>query len=387
MDLTNLQSNLVEWATLTNNFYISMAESDKVHDIAFYQQSPLLDITESPDVVVLGINPGSAGSFTDQKSDQKWIENGIGSRQHLLNGNPDWKNHDSWVFARNVKGLLRPTLGDSVNNNNKLVFTNATFFNTLKVNLLPPDVLPESLPYTVNLIQILNPKFVVALGGNDCFKLLKNKYKDFEYTSIFGTKLLLGQLNNITYVGIYHTSYHYFRELTILIQKALKIVYDNIGLTITDIKDILTKYCENEWNAVVTHKPNNNEKKERALEIKQILEKELNVEKSDLKKIYIYINDDIEAVFVAQSNDQCIYWRHIAYNGNVNYDNPAASYAHTSKIRMILEKHGYSLTPWHLGRKSLSKFDGYMIDSEDTASKIIEEITQIKAELNNVFSH
>lgn len=67
----NIQELLHSWAEDVVKNYVKIARSDPKYDIAFYQQSPLRDIKERVDIVVMGINPGSSGSYTSQKSNKE----------------------------------------------------------------------------------------------------------------------------------------------------------------------------------------------------------------------------------------------------------------------------------------------------------------------------
>lgn len=69
-----LQNNLIDWADKVVNNYIDLV--NKGNDFAFYTQSDLTKLfgvcPGNVDVMILGINPGSEGSYTAQKQSPQW---------------------------------------------------------------------------------------------------------------------------------------------------------------------------------------------------------------------------------------------------------------------------------------------------------------------------
>ena len=55
----DIQKELREWADKTAKGYVSIAKEEGEKAPSFYTQSNLTKILNSPEVVVLGINPGS----------------------------------------------------------------------------------------------------------------------------------------------------------------------------------------------------------------------------------------------------------------------------------------------------------------------------------------
>lgn len=387
----NIQELLHSWAEDVVKNYVGIARSDPKYDIAFYQQSPLRDIKERVDIVVMGINPGSSGSYTSQKSNKEWSKDGkdfIG--KHLLNGNPRWVKHKKeWSFWRNTIALMSPAFGNILENDTKTVFTNATFFNTPKASALTRELMNKTLSDSIKLIDILSPtsKIVITLSGATCFDYLKTFYKvDFQTESIYGNKLILGRLNGFTYIGIYHPASRYTRVLTKLIQKAIKLVKEHVNLELEKLKELIMNQCANEWEDVKNYVPTTNDKLQCALELKRLLETHFGIEKPIKGKIRIRLNDRIEAVFVAQSKSQCIYWRHIDYNGKIHYDNPAAAYSHAAEIMGLLKRKGYkdNEVQTNLGQKPLTSFN-YMGDIDCVAAEIEAEIIFIEKEICKLF--
>ena len=65
-DKNQLQILLKAWAENAVRMYHQIASRDDVN-IAYYTQSDLSLLTTSPELMIVGINPGSFSSYSDQK--------------------------------------------------------------------------------------------------------------------------------------------------------------------------------------------------------------------------------------------------------------------------------------------------------------------------------
>lgn len=69
--MKNFQEKLHTWALNTVEVYKTIAEEEENTDFtshtAFYTQSDLARLVSSPKIVVMAINPGSNGSYREQK--------------------------------------------------------------------------------------------------------------------------------------------------------------------------------------------------------------------------------------------------------------------------------------------------------------------------------
>lgn len=199
------QTELKEWADRTANKYDELAKSDAKYDLAFYTQSDLTQLNTNPNVVVMGINPGSVGSYSDQRAqtNEYWRLNGRMDGKHLLMGNPNWENRNSWHYWNRLVAFFALCENDFFNNS---VITNASFFNTRKFDELPNELYRKTIPWTIELIDILQPKMVVCLSGKNCFDKIKHGMPEFESRSIWKW-ISCGKLNGKTYIGVPHPSY------------------------------------------------------------------------------------------------------------------------------------------------------------------------------------
>ena len=67
------RDSLLNWANETAAGYVILA---KQFDMGFYTQSDMTKIFQSPKVVIIGINGGSDGSYTDQINNPGWMKDG-----------------------------------------------------------------------------------------------------------------------------------------------------------------------------------------------------------------------------------------------------------------------------------------------------------------------
>ena len=111
----DIQKELREWADRTAKGYVAIANDLKDKAPSFYTQSDLTKITTSPEVLVLGINPGSTGSYLSQKDNPNWGLNGKDmDGEHLIlgnyckneSGNTNWNDRDKWPFWWRLKAYF-----------------------------------------------------------------------------------------------------------------------------------------------------------------------------------------------------------------------------------------------------------------------------------------
>lgn len=67
----DLQQRLLMWAEQVVNEYNPIAQSKKVN---YYTESDLTQIKESPNLLLLGINPGSAGGNGKQLTAKEFLK-------------------------------------------------------------------------------------------------------------------------------------------------------------------------------------------------------------------------------------------------------------------------------------------------------------------------
>ena len=223
-----MQDELKKWAKKAVAAYHKIAEDV---NLAYYTQSPLSKIVDNPVLMVVGINPGSGGTYSDQRKNKNWkyLYKDPKDENHLLEGNycqeegkpSSWDNHKNWNYWSNLKRCLSESnLPTIIEDDSKVIITNASFFNTSKANEISEDILKKTIPYTLELIQITNPKYLIFLSGQRCFERLSclansSKFFKFEYKHVCG-RIYLGKLNDRLCIGIPHPAYKTNEELNLV---------------------------------------------------------------------------------------------------------------------------------------------------------------------------
>ena len=230
----DIQKELMDWAEKTVETYKNQPE-----DLGFYTQTPLsifLDENiKEPDLLILGINPGSGGGIKEytgtellkgnpcfERIDNDYIINELKNKEDKI------KNTRGWALWHQIYRMLeysnRQELLEDINN---FVISNMIFFGTENEKQIPKKIdLNECARRTVELVNILHPKIVLLLGSNA--------------TTLFEevSKLKLGTLvdNSISYLkysdntlvlSIKHTAYHYSNLEKELIGKTIGYALDH----------------------------------------------------------------------------------------------------------------------------------------------------------------
>ena len=87
-EVMNIQEEIVKWAEKTVREYHEIASRKEVN-LAYYTQSDLSLISEKPELMIVGINPGSGGTYKEQCENKNWsyLYNNNQDQNHLLKGN------------------------------------------------------------------------------------------------------------------------------------------------------------------------------------------------------------------------------------------------------------------------------------------------------------
>lgn len=249
-----METKLLNWAKETYKTYSELVGR---HDIGFYSQTPLWGIKEPVKVVVMGINPGSGGSFSDMKTKVNWGFDKLGEEpyRHLMRGNICWKDHTKWRYWNNVMNLLSTAYpGIKEKEEKECVFTNATFFNTPKAKDVFDGLYKETLPSTINLIEILSPEMVISLSANNFDRMKCALGDDFQYVEVFGRRLMLGRHKEMLFVSVWHPAARYTKAYKELVQKSLALIRKNLTRSMEEIASLLQSSLQEEWNAVTRRK-------------------------------------------------------------------------------------------------------------------------------------
>lgn len=170
----SIKELLYNWAKEAINEFNSVSKATTTQ---YYLQSPLDQITEPIDTLILGINPGSTEpGVTEMKSPEEFLK-----------GNIDWDNRfkDGYVSSNWAKYFGNGHFmlcGDqerrngSLDEDTKTVWSNLTPFATTKASKLSKDHLEKGIPVGVQMIKILKPKRII-LFTTDGFNRLEQYAK------------------------------------------------------------------------------------------------------------------------------------------------------------------------------------------------------------------
>ncbi len=139
----------------------------KEFDTCYYTQSPLSQIEDCIDTLILGINPKGDGKVSKDKT-----------ADEFLDGNECWSTRFKWKFfveTRWFLGYNHLESSDSVDNEKKTVWANLTPFVSNKgFSDLKPELVSVGVESTLRLIEILKPKRIILLT-KDGFRELRGK--------------------------------------------------------------------------------------------------------------------------------------------------------------------------------------------------------------------
>lgn len=383
-----LQNSLEDWAQETIEAYHMIAQEV---NLAFYTQSDLSILRESPELAIVGINPGGKekDTYEGQRKNKHWsylYNNPLElDKNHLLKGNycheegksSYWEEHKKWSYWSRLKHCLEKTyLKDVIDDDSKIIVTNASFFSTPTAKEIEEWLLEKTIPYTLELIKITTPKHLIFLSGNKCFKRLdrlsKNTLK-FEYKQICGN-IYVGNLNGKLCIGIPHPAYKTTEELN-LIASVMSFVINQKNYKDIDV-EVIKKECSEQIRAYEERIINHNKtsgsinKNQIVIQVisrlKTIFDENSLVEKQEPKLYRFKLNDEL--ILTITSKEQ----GYIAIRG-IDKNNDL-----TDKYSQILKRFEFlPIDKVWLGKKNFKAFGNSV---EEVVNTIVEEVAKIKTE-------
>lgn len=389
-DKNQIQEKLRKWANETVIAYHKIASRDNVN-IAYYTQSDLSLLSEKPELMIVGINPGNpygVTPYTEQCKNKNWsyLHNNPLDKNHLLKGNyckvegkPSWDAHREWKYWSGLrKCLSRTTLSTVIDDDSKIIVTNASFFSTKKADGISESLLRETIPFTLNLIHITTPNIIIFLSGKKCFDRLYrlsnySKLFQFKYKHICGN-IYVGVLNGKYCIGIPHPAYKTSEELN-LVASVLPFL-----VNVTNYEDIDDELIRRECAKQITEYDDR-------IYNKKSVNKQINlfdqngivqqtVSRISLipyeEKSHRYKLNEKYGITITASNKGYIGIRHI------NYDHKGYEFPQDKEVLSLketLKERGYITTEnaW-IGTKSFKEFG--MIEDE-IVTRIVSEINEI----------
>lgn len=383
----NIQVKLQAWAKESvAAYHASREEVNK----AYYTQSDLSLISEEPELMIVGINPGSGGTYDEQRENENWyyLSKNPLDKNHLLKGNycrekgepSSWENHRKWGYWNGLKRCLSHTnLAAIMEDDSRIIITNASFFSTKKANEISDSLLIKTIPFTLNLIDITAPKHLIFLSGKSCFERLHRLSKSsqliqFEYKHVCGN-IYVGKLNGKLCVGIPHPTYKTNEELN-LVASVIPFIF-----SVTNYEDIdVELICKETAKQIKEYEEriHNKKKQVKISDLSTLIEKvisECNLDAYDEKK-YRYKLNGKYGITIADKEKGYIGIRHIKYDTK-GYSN--AQNKEVLAIRDMLKGRGYNTSEnaW-IGKK---RFSQYGNNDKEIIESICKEIEGIKKEI------
>lgn len=356
-----MQEKITDWANKVVNIYNS-------YEISFYTQSDLKKITQSPEILILGINPGSEGAYNKIDAET------------FMRGNTKFSERDKWHLWRQLKKILAfGNLSYLIEDETRFVFTNVYHFGTLKAVHLSSELKNNEniVNLTINLIKdVLKPKRVLCLGKHDCFDKLHIKCQD-----LIAGELTYGKLNEIPVYGIPHTSSFYTNEESEMIGKVLSALFTG---KIEPDKEKIAECFKDEIKAFEERKeqikPDNISK----FMIAEAFRKFSQLKEHERMKDWYNLTNDI-VVRVADVHEGLVNFRHSNFDEKNNYGKSPQNYSHTKEIIEELEKIGYGNKDFQtsLGTKKFSQYK--KSNPQEILLAIFQELNELKPVLEDLF--
>ncbi|MDO4158935.1 MAG: hypothetical protein Q4D41_00585 [Prevotellaceae bacterium] len=379
--MNQLQQEIHKWGDEAVKSYIEVAKTFKEKEgSAFYTQSPLNIIDENPELVIIGINPGSTGTYKEQLEHQKWKSAGFPSVEGFLKGNViSWHDRDNdWHFWKRIHSILKVANREYLlkDDNKKLVCTNITPFGTKKEKQLQREIIQKTSHHTVELLEILKPKVVLCLGRttyNELCRFINAR----DVACVYPSVLSIAFHDDYIIVGIQHPSARYTYEQISLVGESLRQIFDHHGrITAEEIRecnDVKTAY----QNYLLRKHTQKNKKMQVSLEtIAQLLQEQgfEKIEGSEGKSTYRFRLSDSHPIAITVTNSQSGYIgvRYAKYVGHYhkgNYENEEQI------INKLLTLKGYKKADAWFAIKAFSDFE---TDSEQLINAIVDECILIK---------
>lgn len=385
-----LQNSLEDWAQETIEAYHKIAQEV---NLAFYTQSDLSILRESPELAIVGINPGGKekDTYEGQRKNKHWsylYNNPLElDKNHLLKGNycheegkPSyWEKHKKWSYWSGLKRCLSNTyLSNDIEDDRKIIVTNASFFSTPTAKEISEDLLIRTIPYTLGLIEKATPKHLIFLSGKKCFERLNSISKlsgliNFEYRHVCGN-IYIGNLNGKLCIGIPHPAYKTNEELN-LVASVIPYLINVKGYIDIDV-ELINKECSKQIEAykerIINHKKTSGsiDKNQIVLQaiprLKTIFNENSLLEKQEPKLYRFKLNDEL--ILTITSKEQ----GYIAIRG-IDKNNDL-----TDKYSQILKRFEFlPIEKVWLGKKNFKAFGNSV---EDVVNSIVDAVTKIKTE-------
>ena len=371
---TNLQDMLLIWATETVTAYKGFAQQlkDKPQSkyTAFYTQSDLTRLTDSPQLAILAINPNSTCSYADQVANPYWkldVKAGM-TAECFLQGNPDFPNRQGWRLWNRLSRMLElGGIEHLIASEECFAYANIVNFNSPHPQDIPTEVFNQCAEYSFKLIELLQPKFIICLGRAPFDALVNQSHSNVDEIIPGDVDRIV--LGNSIVVRIPHTSKFYTKEEMEMVGKVLALLFHHPEYNGVQVRNVLT----NEIKAFEDKRNRKSEKKGscKKIELDSI---PLDYELLDVTHQRYLFASFLELTVAVKQGFVGI--RHLVRHGNYL----RCSEPNEEQLRTILEEFGFDVEKtqancaW-LGKKSLRDFGE---SSNEVINHVQTELKQIE---------
>jgi hypothetical protein len=378
----NIQAKLEKWAKETVEVYKKQST-----EIGFYTQTPLSiflkDNIQKPDLLILGINPGSGGGIRRNTGTELLKGNpcfeGMDSERIIKNMSEEKdnnKNRKGWALWHRVNNMLKFSNNEDhkkiLRNLDRFVLSNMIFFGTEKENQIPNIKREECAKQTIELISILQPKVVLLLGSQS--RKLFDRVSENKLEVLVPNSMYHCMSGKSHVLAIKHTAYYYSSIEMELIGKTIGYILDH-SEEIINKECIYASYIKEDIICFEESQMANQPKRKAKMDSTRIIELIITspyFQLTQIEKENYSLSKNL-MIRITKTGKGYLAIRHKTFNGKIQY--PNSKYDFTERYRNILMEKGWNCdTPVWLGTKLIKDY-GHKDD--EIVTKIVSEINDI----------
>lgn len=378
----NIKEKLNDWAKETVEVYKKQST-----EIGFYTQTPLSiflkDNIQKPDLLILGINPGSGGGIRRNTGTELLKGNpcfeGMDSERIIKNMSEEKdnnKNRKGWALWHRVNNMLKFSNNEDhkkiLRNLDRFVLSNMIFFGTEKENQIPNIKREECAKQTIELISILQPKVVLLLGSQS--RKLFDRVSENKLEVLVPNSMYHCMSGKSHVLAIKHTAYYYSSIEMELIGKTIGYILDH-SEEIINKECIYASYIKEDIICFEESQMANQPKRKAKMDSTRIIELIITspyFQLTQIEKENYSLSKNL-MIRITKTGKGYLAIRHKTFNGKIQY--PNSKYDFTERYRNILMEKGWNCdTPVWLGTKLIKDY-GHKDD--EIVTKIVSEINDI----------
>ena len=384
----NIKEKLNDWAKETVEVYKKQST-----EIGFYTQTPLSiflkDNIQKPDLLILGINPGSGGGIRRNTGTELLKGNpcfeGMDSERIIKNMSEEKdnnKNRKGWALWHRVNNMLKFSNNEDhkkiLRNLDRFVLSNMIFFGTEKENQIPNIKREECAKQTIELISILQPKVVLLLGSQS--RKLFDRVSENKLEVLVPNSMYHCMSGKSHVLAIKHTAYYYSSIEMELIGKTIGYILDH-SEEIINKECIYASYIKEDIICFEESQMANQPKRKAKMDSTRIIELIITspyFQLTQIEKENYSLSKNL-MIRITKTGNGYLAIRHKNYD--VQY--PNSKYDFTERYRNILMEKGWNCdTPVWLGKKLIKD---YGRKDDEIVTKIVSEINDIVELVNKVY--